>query len=230
MSRNGAYICGTLRAARKNNPRKVVRRKLGKGEMVWARNETAVVCKWKNKRYMLTISNKYKAELEHVTNRRDKEKMKASTVTDYNLGMSGIDRSDQILPYYQGLRRTVRWYKKIGFHFLEIYMHNAFHLFECHQPQSSTVFIDFLNDAVKSLLQFTGNPCINIDPNVTAHYPSFISKDGNKEKKMLRSRACYKKDVRREIRFKCIKCENQPSLCVAPCFRNFHENNLHLMQ
>lgn len=59
-------------------------------------------------------------------------------------------------------------------------MHNAFHLFKCHQPQGSTVLIDFRID-VTSLLQFTGNLCINIDPNITAHYPSFISNDRNKK-------------------------------------------------
>ena len=151
--------------------------------------------------------------------------MKPNTVADYNLGMSVIGRSDQMLSYYQGLRKTVCWYEKIVFHFLQIYMHNAFHLFKCHQPQSSTVLIDFHVDVVKSLLQFTGKPSINIDPNVAAHYSSFISNDGNKEKKMLQCRGCYKKSVHRETRFKYIKYENQPPLCVAPCFREFHENN-----
>ena len=76
--------------------------------MVWARNETAVVCKWKDKRDMLTISNKHKAEFVRVTNRRGKEKMKPNILAEYNLGMSGIDRSDQMLSYYQGLRKTIR--------------------------------------------------------------------------------------------------------------------------
>ena len=70
-------------------------------------------------------------------------------------------------------------------------MHNDFDLFKCHQSQSSTVLIDLCVDIVKSLLQFTGNPRFNSDPKVTTHYPSFISNDGNKEKKMLRCRAYY---------------------------------------
>ena len=198
--------------------------------MVWARNETALVCKWKDKRDVLTIPYKHKAELARVTNRRDKEKMKSNIVADYNLGMFGVDRSDQMLSYYQGLRKTVRLYKRIGFHFLEIYMHNAFHLFKCHQPQSSTVLTDFCVDVVKSLIQFTGNPHINVYPNIAAHYPSFISNDGNKERKTLRSRARYKEGVRRGTLFKRINCENKPPLCVAPCFHEFHKNNWHLMQ
>ena len=34
MSSSGTYICGRLRADRKNNPKEVVQKKLGKGEMV----------------------------------------------------------------------------------------------------------------------------------------------------------------------------------------------------
>ena len=81
MSSNGTYICGTLRADRKNNPKNVVRKKLGKGQIAWARNETAVVCKWKDKRDVLTISNKHKAELVLVTNRRGKEKIEPNIAT-----------------------------------------------------------------------------------------------------------------------------------------------------
>lgn len=78
---------------------------------------------------MSTISSKHKAELVRVTNRRSKGKMKPNIVADQNLGMPGIDRSDQMLSYYQGIRKTVCWYRKIGFHFIEIYIHNAFRLF-----------------------------------------------------------------------------------------------------
>ena len=64
-------------------------------------------------------------------------------------------------------------------------MHNACHLFKCHRPQSSTVLIDFCVDIVKSLPQFTGKPRIDIDPNITTHYLSLISNDGDKEKRFF---------------------------------------------
>lgn len=35
MSSNGTYTCGTLTVDRKNNPKEVGWKKLGKGEMVW---------------------------------------------------------------------------------------------------------------------------------------------------------------------------------------------------
>ena len=224
MSSNGTYICGTLTADTKNNPKEVVRKKPGMGEMVWAPSKTAVLCNWKDKRDVWKISNKHKSELVRVTDRRGKEKMKPNIVADYNLGMFGIDRSDQMLSYYQGLHKTVRWYKETGFHFLEIYMHNVFHLFKCHQPQSSTVLIDFRIDVVKSLLQFTGNPRINIDPNVTVHYLSYQMM-GIKKKicfdAVLATRKAY--IVRHVPNALSVKINHHYS--VAPCFCEFHENN-----
>ena len=49
-------------------------------------------------------------EMVKVSNRRGNEKMKPNIVRDYNNSMSGIDRSDQMLSYHSGLRKTLRWY------------------------------------------------------------------------------------------------------------------------
>ena len=52
-----------------------------------------------DKRGVLTISNKHKLELVPVKNKKGEVRMKPNIVRDYNNGMSGIDRSDQMLPY-----------------------------------------------------------------------------------------------------------------------------------
>ena len=97
MSKKQTYICGTLRSDRKGNPKEVVSKKLKKGEVEWKRRETVVVSKWKDKRDVLTISNKHKLELVPVKNERGEVRMKLNIVKDYNNRMSGIDRSDQML-------------------------------------------------------------------------------------------------------------------------------------
>ena len=52
-----SYVCGTLRSNRKENPKDVMTKKLKKGEMVWRRNDVVTVCKWKDKRNVITILN-----------------------------------------------------------------------------------------------------------------------------------------------------------------------------
>lgn len=124
------YVCGTLRSNRKGNPNDVIQRKLKKGEFIWQQNGPVTVCKWKDKRDVLTISNKHVVEMVEVSNRNGKLSMKPNIIRDYNLNMSGIDRADQMLSYYTSLRKTIRWPKKVALHIMEIYIHNAIVLFQ----------------------------------------------------------------------------------------------------
>ena len=52
-----------------------------------------------------------------VSNRLGDQKQKPSSFCDYNYGMSVIDHTDQMLSYISALRKTLRWYKKVGIHF-----------------------------------------------------------------------------------------------------------------
>ena len=64
------YICGTLHGDRKVNPKGIVKKKLKKEESLCKRSNDVVVCKWKDKRNVLTISNKHSVEMAPVPNKR----------------------------------------------------------------------------------------------------------------------------------------------------------------
>ena len=70
------------------------------------------ICKWKDKRDVYTISNADVPTMVNVANRNGKVTKKPNLVRDYNAGMSGVDRSDQMLSYHSALKRSVRWNKK----------------------------------------------------------------------------------------------------------------------
>lgn len=67
----------TFRTSRKSNSKGVAEKKLGKGEMVWARKITAVVWKWKDKRDVLTISSKHKPSFCTCHKQKGKRKNEA---------------------------------------------------------------------------------------------------------------------------------------------------------
>ena len=99
-------------------PHAVTKAKLKKGEFVWRQCGNVAVCKGRDKRGALTISNKHaNSKTVPVTNKRGNEKQKLSIV-----GMSGIDRSAQMLSYYSAFGKTLGWYKNAGIHFFEIYI------------------------------------------------------------------------------------------------------------
>ena len=128
LSSKGTYNTGTLQKDRKRNPKKVISTKLKKGQMVWKSKGDVTVAKWKDKRGVLMISNAHIPKMTTVTNWRGNEKQKSNMVKDYNNSMPSIDRSDQILSYYSGLRKTLRWCNKAGVHILEMFLTNAFYL------------------------------------------------------------------------------------------------------
>ena len=107
LSKQKTYICGTLRGDRKRNPKDIVKKNLKKGESVWKRSDDVVVCKRKDKSDKLTISNKHIVEMVQAPNKCGQLTIKPNTVRDYSNGMSGVDRSDQMLSYYQGLRNCI---------------------------------------------------------------------------------------------------------------------------
>ena len=109
LTSRSTYLTRTLRKDRVDNPKRVVNKKLNKGEVTWESNEEVPVCKWKDKRDVLTITNAHVPGMGDITNRNGKTKKKPISVRDYNNGMSGIDRSDQMLSYNSALRKTIRW-------------------------------------------------------------------------------------------------------------------------
>ena len=66
---------------------------------MWRRSDEVVVCKWKDKRDVLTITNMHQREIVDVTNTNGKVAKKPNIIRDYNNGMLGVDRSDQMLAY-----------------------------------------------------------------------------------------------------------------------------------
>ena len=100
LAKRSTYICGSLRGDGKGNPYAVTKAKLKKGEFHFCRSGNVVVCKWKDKKDVLTIGNKRtNPEEVPVSNRRGDQNQKPSIVRDYNKGTPGIDRTDQMLSY-----------------------------------------------------------------------------------------------------------------------------------
>jgi hypothetical protein len=121
------YCTGTLRSNRKKNPTDVIKKKLNTGESISKYTKDGVcVTKWKDRREVLTISSEYNGELIEATNRRGNVKLKPNQIVQYNKFMSGVDRQDQMMAYYPCERETLRWYKKIGIHFIQICMLNSY--------------------------------------------------------------------------------------------------------
>jgi len=74
--------------------------------------------------------------------------------------MSEIDRADQMVNYYSSPRKTLKWYKKVLFHLLDITIWNSFYLYKKHFKCYDMHFKQFRDLIMNFFLQ--------ISPTVTA--------------------------------------------------------------
>ncbi|KAI6647743.1 hypothetical protein LOD99_8584 [Oopsacas minuta] len=225
MSERSIYICGTLWPDRKGNPQTVIQSKLKRGEPEWSGREGMIVCKWKDKRDVLTISNLHRFQMVCVQNKYAVRRQKPLTVRGYNKGMSGIDRSDQMLSYHSSLRKTIRWYKKIALNMIEMFIFNAHYMFSMPERRQSNKMrlLDFRECIVRHLVgEVASNSRTKILSSKESHFPRSISPRVKKKFPTKPCRVCKQNRIKRESRYCCDSCEEQPALCVDPCFRLFH--------
>ncbi|KAJ6640378.1 PiggyBac transposable element-derived protein 4 [Pseudolycoriella hygida] len=154
LSKN-THVTGTLRANRKQNPKEVIQAKLKKGDMIWRRNGEVYVTKWRDKRDVLSITTyhtiTHHPQLIQASNRFGELKLKPNDVADYNNNMGGIDRLDQMTAYFSSPRKTIRWYKKVLFHLLDMAVWNSYFLNKKFHLKST--FLQFRESLIMSMIQ-----------------------------------------------------------------------------
>lgn len=165
--------------------------------------------------------------------------------------MSGVDRCDQFTSYYSCPRKSVRWYKKVIFHLLDISVINSYLLYK-EITKSKISILNFRELLIRGLLGISDDlkdgrklvkrgsmniirniPVTLIPEHVTSesaipatpqHTLEKIPVPENSKRKsnFLRCRECSKNGKRGQTSWRCKMCETKPPLCVGKCFENFH--------
>ena len=189
MSDRKTCITGTLRADRKHQPEAVSKKKLKKGEMVFQSSDDITVTKWKDKRDVRMITDAFFPEIVETVNRYGKTKDKPNVVDIYNQNMSDIDRSDQMLSYHSGLWKTIRWYKKVGVHIMEILV-NAFYLYFKLTPSPKVKSMREFKECVIQNLIGKPKPKKHMVPQASFHYLAPIPPTKKKKNPCRCSKHC----------------------------------------
>ena len=91
-------------------------------------NGHLLVQKFEDKKTVYMLSTAHDIHFVNKPRHNQNERMLPSTIDDYNKSLGGVDQIDQLLEPYDATRKTVRWYVKVGIHFIQIAILNAYTL------------------------------------------------------------------------------------------------------
>jgi hypothetical protein len=243
LNNQSTSAVGTVRLNRKQIPSAVKNANLKKGEVVYRQRGNLLALKWKDKRDVSLLSTVHRATFT-VTNRIVHATGESVTVPSpivlYNKYMGGVDHADQLNKYYTVTRKTIKWWKKLAFHIINLVITNAYIIQKEHarKPLShytfrkelartlTTAFSQELNPKGR---RHVGNPQVRL---AEKHFPSEIpAQPGAKRQNPCRKCvACKPVTGKRHeagampksksTRYWCADCG--VALCVTPCFKNYH--------
>ena len=84
--------------------------------------------------------------------------------------MSGVDRAEQMVSYYDCLRKTIRWYKKVALHLFDTFLFNAYCLNSKYGVDKTISLLKFRELVVTDLLGERLNEIVPRITNNSFHY------------------------------------------------------------
>ncbi|KAF9816545.1 hypothetical protein SFRURICE_010704, partial [Spodoptera frugiperda] len=212
------YITGTLQFNRKGNPVQVINTRLQPNEACIMHNSNNVtVTKWRDKREISFVSTEHNSEYIQTQNKYGNISFKPKVQVKYNKYMRAVDKHDQMLSYYCAEHKTLRWYKKVIIHVIQINIINAFLMFNLDRETKISLY-DFRLQIIEFLLPKKPSVERHSVPG-RVHVPDHLPKTGGK-KIRKRCRQCYNTTKKRaQVYFGCPDCPdfpgNAPLLCVV---------------
>lgn len=182
----------------------------------------------KHKAPTLLLSSVYSTATTVVTSRNPTTAAvnKPVLVHSYNQSMNGVDLADQFSAYYNFVRRTLKWWRKLMFWLLEVSIVNSYLLYKQAHRGRCLPHIDFRRKLVEGLLRDL--PLGPLRHQATHSAPSdqrFLGRHYlDKGQSRRRCVVCSNRGGQRhDTVFFCKTCTDAPPLHPAVCFERYHE-------
>ncbi|GLD59524.1 piggyBac transposable element-derived protein 4-like protein [Lates japonicus] len=221
--------CSHSNALKKKDPR---------GSIRWIRDDPLVFVKWLDKREVAVCSTIHQAFSGNTVQRRVKNQDGSwstksipcpTPVMEYNKHMGAVDLSDQLIQYNSQHHKSVRWYRILFYHFLDIAATNSFLLHKelCREKQEAPMtYRAFLEELTA---QLCGVTVTDLPAKVQgSHLPVAVSNqtDPSRRASYGRKTCVYCRQTRQvnlSTPWKCKSCD--VALCLIAdrnCFEAWH--------
>lgn len=201
-------------------------------------NERGVcILKWRDKRDVLMLSSKHTTETAEIQ-RRTGVVNKPKAVIEYNEGKSSIDLSDQMSSYGSALRKSLRWYKKLGIEFIfGTTVVNAWVIYN-QLSNRKMKMAKFREDITRALFaekdeeEKIHERQVDTPTRRSLAAHKFLKREGLAVKTRKYCKRCYSekiannlsKNLVKKVNTYCADCKDEPHYCL-PCFNTIHHKN-----
>ncbi|KAH9636024.1 hypothetical protein HF086_005876 [Spodoptera exigua] len=183
--------CGTVKRNRKEMPEF---KKLKKGERDVKYAPNIMALKWHDKKDVYMITTMHKDQMgptEKIDRSTGLPKMKPECVIDYNEHMGIIDLNDMMLSSLHSIRKVTKWYKKLFFHIIDLYLLNGYNYYKVLQDNKTLRFAKYQLAVVTQIIQkYAGDKTLpmtsrNMDQplrligNAARHMPAYLPDSKN---------------------------------------------------
>lgn len=232
---------GTVRSNRKNMPKDLTELKLKKGERGARSSRGILALKWSDRKDVYLLSTKHANEQMTDTGKKTIRRggkiepnnaMKPKCVIEYNHGMGGVDRQDQVLACFPVMRKFLKGYRKIFFYMFDMALFNSYVLYTKTQPKKKH-YVNYRLDVAEQLLKNLSLPDYNVRGRPThndtplrlqsarwGHFAKHIDPTPKKSNPTRACKVCWTHKKRSETTWECKKC--LVALHVPDCFEKYH--------
>lgn len=236
-------VCGTIRKNR-GLPECLKKTDLQRGDTIFRRKNDILLQVWKSKKEVSLISSIHSAEMKesHNVDRMTRQKIiKPNALIDYNKYMKGVDRADQYLSYYNILRKTTKWTKRVAMYMINCALFNSFVVYNSITTKKIKykrflydIAFEWTSDSIhEEVISEDPGPSTSSwkrapsrDPpgrlsmDMRKHVIAKIESKGKKKFVQRQCRVCSARKVRSETCFICKFCE--VPLHRGKCFERYH--------
>ena len=153
---NGTGLCGTIKRNRRNYP---TFPRLRRGEINLKKSRKILALKWKDKRDVNFITTFHEGKMMDsgkVNHQTQERILKPDCVLDYTKNMRLVDKSDMQISFIDCMRKSVKWYKKLFFHFLDLSLLNAYNLYLIKTGNNALSLKHFIRNIITQVLERHG--------------------------------------------------------------------------
>lgn len=144
-----------------------------------------------------------------------------------------VDQSDAVISSIECARKTMKWYKKMFFHLLDLAIYNPHALYQQVHGKRE-VLNEFILEVIREVVNAHSTvkptqptkkpmPCPHVPRLTECHFPSLIPSTATMKCCQRRCKICS--SVRhahagKDTRSECKECD--VGLCVVPCLKEYH--------